>query len=166
MKRLFPIGIVLASLLGVGLALPGLAQAQEAPKDMVAFSLVVTGKDDPAASYTLPLDPPVYVFKMPGKGEGDPIGKVTIIEQGTVQLGMDGKGLFAEVTTVVLGDGGDAIFMTRKKGLPQRGETAFLITGGKGRFKHAAGSGMMTAVYNEATEEFACTFQGLISAPK
>jgi hypothetical protein len=159
------LSLALTALFAAALALPSAAQVQEVPKDMVAFKLVTTAKDDPAASYLLPLDPPIYVFKSVGGGEAAPFGKVTATEQGLEQQGVDGKGLWAEVNGTWIGEGGDAVSF-KYKVLARPMEAGFLIIGGKGRFKDARGSGRMAFTFNEGTGEFTCTFEGFISAPK
>jgi hypothetical protein len=159
------LSLALTALFAAGLALSGTAQAQEVPKDMVQFKLVTTAKDDPAASYLLPLDPPIYVFKSVGRGEAAPFGKITATEQGLEQHGVDDKPLWAEVNGTWIGEGGDAVSF-KYRALPRPMEAAFLIIGGKGRFKDARGSGLMSFTFNEGTGEFTCTFEGFVSAPK
>jgi hypothetical protein len=157
-------GLTLTALFAA-LALPGAAPAQELPKDMVQFKLMTTIKDDPAASYLLELDQPIYVFKSVGRGEAAPFGKVTATEQGLEQLGVDGKSLWAEVNGTWIGEGGDSVSF-KYRVLPRLREAGFLITGGKGRFKDARGSGQMSFTVNEGTGEFTCTFEGFITAPR
>ena len=78
---------------------------------------------------------------------------------------MDGKGLWAEVNGTWIGEGGDSVSF-KYRVLPRLREAGFLITGGKGRFKEARGSGQMSFTFNEGTGEFTCTFEGFITAPR
>jgi hypothetical protein len=164
MKRMrCPISLALTTLLAVGLAAP--LAAQQTPTDMVAFKVVSTVKQDDAATYVIPLDPPLVSIKLVGGGDAAPIGKFTAIENPLVRQGVDGNGLWTEAVGVFTGANGDAIFY-QYKGVVPRFVAGFVITGGKGRFKGATGSGVMTFGPTANAGEFTCSFDGVISAPK
>jgi hypothetical protein len=132
---------------------------------MVAFKIVMSSKEDAAAGYLLPLEPPLGVYKMVGSGEAAPFGPVTAVEHGFSQRGLDGKELWYEAIGVFSGANGDAVFFTYR-GVSQTPEATLVITGGKGRFLGARGTGIMTAVPGAAAGDWTCTFSGTISAPK
>ncbi len=147
----------------VGLTVPALAA--EPPKGMVAFTIPSRVQPDPAASYPIPLDPPLMTIKLTGGGDAAPIGKFTTIEQPMLRMGVDGSGLWTEAVGVFSGENGDTITY-QYKGLIPRQEAAFVITGGTGRFKGATGSGSMTWADDAKTPGYlVCTFVGFISEP-
>jgi hypothetical protein len=160
-------GSVLALSMALGLVLPVIAQAQQPNKDMVPFKVVVKSKEDAAATFILPLDPPLISFKMTGAGEGTPIGPITHLEAGQMQMGVDEKPISGQVIAVMSAANGDAIFL-KWAGLSNRTpeEYAFVVTGGRGRFKGATGSGKMTGTPGATPGEFTCDFDGIISAPR
>lgn len=159
------LGFALAALFAAALALPGAAQAQEAPKDMVAFKIVVTSKEDPAATYRIPYDPPLQVAKLTGNGEGTPIGPVTFVEHVLGRLAPDGSFHWWDGIGAFTAANGDAIFFAYR-GMFDGAKTALFITGGQGRFRGATGSGTMTWAVTATPGEGICTFEGMISAPK
>ena len=157
------LSLALTLLTLVGLTVPALAA--EPPKGMVAFTIPSRVQPDAAASYPIPLDPPLLTMKLVGGGDAAPIGKFATIEQPMIRLGVDGNGLWTEAVGVFTGENGDAITY-EYKGLVPRQEAAFVITGGKGRFKGATGSGRMTFAEDAKTPGyFVCTFVGFISEP-
>jgi hypothetical protein len=157
------LSLALTLLTLVSLAVPALAA--DPPKGMVAFTLPSRVQPDPAATYTVPLDPPLMTIKLVGGGDAAPIGKFSTIEQPMIRLGVDGNGLWTEAVGVLTGENGDTITY-QYKGLVPLHEAAFVITGGIGRFKGATGSGRMTWADDTTTPGFlVCTFVGFISAP-
>jgi hypothetical protein len=155
----------LTVLFTAALALPGVAQAQEQPKDMVAFKIVVNSTEDPAGGYKIPHDPPIQVAKLTGKGEGTPIGAVTAIEHAIARVAPDGTWHWWDAFGALTAANGDAIFFAYR-GLMDGQKTALFITGGQGRFRGATGHGTMTWAAGSATGEVVCTFEGMISAPR
>jgi hypothetical protein len=149
----------------LGATLSSVVQAQEPPKDTVALNVVQKVKHDPASEYMLPLDPPVGFLQSVGTAEGAPIGAVTVVESKRDQFGVDGKILFYEGTGIWTAANGDAIFYSFL-GLGSENTEVFLITGGKGRFKGATGSGGATYTANADFTEFTITWVGFVSAPK
>jgi hypothetical protein len=157
------LSLALTLLTLVGVAVPAIAA--EPPKGMVAFTIPSRVQPDAAASYPVPLDPPLMSIKLVGGGEAAPIGKFTTIEQPMVRLGVDGNELWTEAVGVFTGENGDAITYQYKGVVPIR-EAAFIITGGRGRFKGATGSGRMSWAEDATTPGYlVCTFVGFISEP-
>jgi hypothetical protein len=152
--------VTLLALMGVSTA----AQAQTAPKDMVPFKMVAATKLD-AASFTLILDHPVVYGKFVGTVEGSPLGLATAIQTDRTHVGVDGTRLWFEGQSAWTAANGDAVYFTYV-GLPYLTAGAFVITGGKGRFQGATGSGVYTYTRNVERTVFVATFDGYISAPK
>src|SRR5947209_8745333 len=95
MKRMSGrMSLALTLLTLVGLTVPALAA--EPPKGMVAFTIPSRVQQDAAASYTIPLEPPLLNWKLVGGGEAAPIGKFTTIENPMIRLGVDGSMLWSE----------------------------------------------------------------------
>jgi hypothetical protein len=164
MKRMSGrLSLALTLLTLVGLTTP--ARAADPPKGFVAFTIPSRVQPDSAATYTVPLDPPLLTMKLVGGGDAAPIGKFTTIEQPMLRMGVDGNGLWTEAVGVLTGENGDTITY-QYKGLVPRQEAAFVITGGTGRFKGATGSGRMTWADDTTSPGFlVCTFVGFISEP-
>jgi hypothetical protein len=140
-------------------------QAQTPPRDMVALRVVETQKVDAAASFTLSLTYPVMYEKYVGTAEGSPMGAVTAIGTDRTYVGVDGSLLWYEGENEWTAANGDAIYSTYV-GLVDPAKGAFVITGGKGRFQGATGSGMFTYTWNPDQMVFVTTYDGFISAPK
>jgi hypothetical protein len=149
----------------LGMTLSSVVQAQTPPKDMVALTVVEKVTHDPASEYTLALDPPVGFLQSVGTAEGAPIGKVSVVESKRDQFGVDGTLLYYEGTGIWTAANGDAIFYSFL-GLGSGKTEAFVITGGRGRFKGATGSGGATYEANAAFTEFTITWIGFVSTPK
>lgn len=164
MKRMSSrLSLALTLLTVLGLTFPALAQTP--PQNMVAFKVASKVTVDPAATYVIPLEPPLLYAKLTGGGEAAPIGAFTTIESPQIRLGVDGAELWTDALGVFTGSNGDAIFY-HYKGVVPRQEATFVITGGKGRFLGATGSGTMTWAKTANEGGFICTFDGVISAPK
>src|ERR1044071_1919045 len=128
MKRMsgrFSLALTLLTL--ASLAVPALAAAP--PKGMMAFTAASRVQPDSAATYPIPLVPPLMTIKLVGGGEAAPIGQFTTIEQPMLRFGVDGSGLWTEAVGVFTGQNGDSITY-EYKGLIPRQEAAFAITGG------------------------------------
>jgi hypothetical protein len=150
--------VALTILALVGLALP--AVAQQAPKDMVPLKFVVTGTFP--TPFVVPVEPPIWILNVSGwTGEAEGIGPITYVESSTAQLGVDGALLsINNATAVITAANGDAIFL-RFSGLVRSTgcDHQFVVTGGKGRFAGATGSGKATGDLK------ALTFEGMVSKP-
>jgi hypothetical protein len=163
-QRFHPLGVATTLVAALALTLGGTARAQQPPKDTVALKVVVNTKIDAAGSYVIPYDPPLEFDKLVGKADGTPIGPCDSIEHDYYQVGVDGSPLWTDAVGAWTAANGDAIFFSYK-GLGDPPKTTFIITGGKGRFKGASGSGVMTYAMTGA-DTAVCTFVGFISAPK
>jgi hypothetical protein len=154
--------VTLLALLGCSTA----AQAQTPPKDMVPLKMVKALKKlDAAASFTLPMTFPVVYTKLVGTVDGSPLGPATAIGTDRTYVGVDGKELWYEGEGAWTAANGDAIFFTYV-GLVDPPKAGFVITGGKGRFQGATGSGVFTYTVNATGTEFETTYEGFISAPR
>jgi hypothetical protein len=143
--------------------------AEQAANDFVPFK--VTGKGT-FSGMMIPLSPPVFSTHVQLKGETSGLGAFTASEVHTGNAGVDG--LFKSVTDgkgAMVGATGDALYFTWSGLLHTSakgeitGEGAFLITGGKGKYCGAAGSGSLTTHPNGATGELTFEWDGLIQMP-
>jgi hypothetical protein len=148
----------------LGFALTGAAQAQQT-QDMVEFKLVLNSTVNTAATFVVPLDLPRASVKVDFTGEGTHIGKVNGFEHALIQQGPDGKDVSVDTIGVVNGSNGDALFYAFRM-LGHSGEGGFVITGGRGRFKGATGSGIIRAAAGPSPGTLVCTLEGKITAPK
>jgi hypothetical protein len=147
------------------LRLSSAVQAQEPPKDMVALKVVEKTKVDAAASFTLSVDPPVDFTKYVGTTDGSPIGAATAVTTDRTQIGVDGTELWYEGAGSWTAANGDAIYFTYV-GLVDPAKAGFVITGGKGRFQGASGSGVFTYTESDDGAAYVTTYVGFVSAPK
>jgi hypothetical protein len=113
-------------------------------------------------SLTLPLDLPIVTQLVTGAGQSDLLGKFTVAAHRTVQLGLNGEQLGAGANPgVFTAENGDALYWATDQRVG-----GFMITGGKGRFCGAAGSGNVTGTPNPSTGEITFAWDGMILAPK
>ena len=79
-----------------------------------------------------------------------------------VQLGLNGEQLGAGANPgVFTADNGDALYW-----ITDQAVGSFVITGGKGRFCGAAGTGTATGTPNPATGEITFAWDGMIQVPQ
>jgi hypothetical protein len=92
----------------------------------------------------------------------------------TAPLGVDGIPKVADGIGVVTGSNGDALFFTWS-GLVRpaatagilMGENAFLVIGGRGRFRGASGSGTFNYVFDTVDKKaVTASMDGMIAIPK
>lgn len=149
MKRLLSgAGLALAAVLLLSTALP--AVAQQAPRDQVPFRLTLTGPLN-IPDWVLPLSPPILFARHTAAGEAAGLGKFNYLDEVAVQLGVDENPLsMNNGIGVLMAENGDAIFLAfsgpvRSTADPNvfAPETTFTVTGGKGRFLGATGSGVL-----------------------
>jgi hypothetical protein len=141
------------------------AGAAEAARDTMPLKFSVHSTVDLAATYTIPLDPPLTSQKLTGVGESALTGKFTTLEHVFAQHGVDDQVIAEDVVGALTTAGGDVLFYT-VRGLTQSVDYVFTITGGKGRFRGASGSGVMKPEFGPVPEEFTCHFEGTISIPR
>jgi hypothetical protein len=163
------IRLTLAVLALLGLIVPAGAQA---PQDQVPFKVTGAG---PTESFVIPVGPPVLSWKdsIP-TGDAPLLGQFTYVDHTIVHLGVDGKpvsctdgiGAFSAAN----GDGVFLSFSGLIRPSSQAGllhsEGVYTITGGKGRFAGAAGSGVVTMEIDPAKNMVTASWDGTISRPK
>jgi hypothetical protein len=162
MKRFrYSVSLALTALALLGIAVPG--EAQQPPQDLVPFKATFTVRFQ---STPVPVNPPMIAQAVSGAGQADLIGQITVTAQRTVQLGVDGQPLWSGANPgVFTAANGDAIFWATNGVVGAPG--AFLITGGKGRFAGAAGSGAIPSVVTDPTKgETTFSWVGMITRPK
>jgi hypothetical protein len=158
---------------------PTLAAAAQQPTPMVAFKATMEGQ---YRGLVIPLPALIVSEQLTCKGQADLLGPITSAEHHFVHLSVDGK--LASVTdgiAVLAAPNGDALFITYSglaKGDPAvtgetgRQELAFTVTGGRGRFAGATGSGVIRDVlFRQGPREqplftVTRTLEGVVSAPK
>jgi hypothetical protein len=163
------IGLMLMTLVGLGVACQGIARAQQLPKDALAFKAEVSG------SFTglppVPTEPPVIAWWMSLKGRSDLMGgEITFVDTHYWQMGIDGTPATAtSLGGVFTSASGDALFVVwdavpRPDGVVG-GYGRFVVRGGRGRFAGASGSGTMLSVLKGPTE-VTQIYEGSLVLPK
>jgi hypothetical protein len=159
--------LLMSSALAAG---PAPAQAQQPGDERVAFRATVGGPVAPF--FMLPFDPPIAVASNTATGESDLLGAVSFAVYGCVHFGADGlPKRETDGLGVFSAEGGDAIFLNFS-GLIRATETGFLgeqfftITGGKGRFLGATGSGPWIGRLDAKTNEVILQIERTVSRPK
>jgi len=119
-------------------------------------------------------NPPISSVEETGTGEATPLGQFTWVGHLMAHLGVDGiptRG--TNGIGVLTAANGDALFVTfddlsRPSSKPGVAlfEGAFTITGGKGRFTGAVGSGFARFEVTPGKGEVAVSWEGTVSAPK
>jgi hypothetical protein len=154
------VGTAAAALAAVGLA--GSADAQAPSADRIPFQATLTNRFQ---STPLPLSPAMVSQAVSGTGRSDLLGEFTIVAHRTVQMGVDGQFLWSSAEGVFTTASGDALYW-RTNGLAGQ-PAAFIITGGRGRFRGAAGSGAIPQILvDPATGDATLTWEGTLSLPK
>jgi hypothetical protein len=159
-------GLVLAAIAGMSLAAPAFAQA---PKDQVAFKATVGPYLGDV--HMVPLSPPIAYARQNTKGEATLLGPFTYLGSHNLQFGVDG-------IPISVGDGigaltaanGDALFISftgllRVTATGLAAESSYVVTGGRGRFAGATGSGVARSSAN-SKNEISMVLEGTVSAPK
>jgi hypothetical protein len=170
MKRLIHLTrVALAALALPGLALP--CGAQQSSLDLVPFKAVMkSGLQPPVAR--IPGTTPLAVFIINLKGEADFLGPVDAIMLHPLQSGVDGKLLGVnDARGALTAANGDEIYFTyhgtmQPTATGAAGEFAFVVSGGKGRFAGATGSGFMKGVIDAPQNTGTMTIEAIISRPK
>ncbi len=161
----------ISALAGSTLALLALALAAvaQAPTDQVPFTATVGPYVGDV--FVVPVSPPIASARTNAKGEATLLGPVTYLDLHTIRLGVDGGPLSFDGIGVMTAANGDALFITRS-GLSRAtatgvtGEFGYIVTGGRGRFTGATGSGVGRSVLDRSKNEATVVFEGTISAPK
>jgi hypothetical protein len=139
--------------------------------DQVPFQVAGQGV---AEQFVIPVDPPIVSVKLSSRGQAPPLGAFTYIDHHLVHLGADGKPVsFSDAIGVFTAANGDAVFATHS-GLVRPTltpgvaafEGAFVVTGGRGAFAGATGSGDFSGLADLARGEVTYSFDGTISRPR
>jgi hypothetical protein len=156
-----------AAVAAVGLAGPAAA----ATPDPVPFKATSKHSISQVTMFTIPVDPPRVVETFTTKGTASLLGDMTFAEHHVARL--DEKGVPRSITDgigVFTAANGDAIFASHHSllRLAEPGflaEGAFTITGGRGSYCGAVGSGRVSAVVDIATGEITFNWDGMIQMP-
>jgi hypothetical protein len=157
---------VLALVALVLLASVTAAQSQQVPQDLVTFKATIGGPLLPG--FTIPTEPPMVSDDQTTSGQASEIGQVTFFEHSVAHLGPEGRAVFvSNGIGALVAANGDAIFL-KFSGLvrPTGAEFGYTVTGGRGRFSGATGSGTILCVRNREKMEQSRTFEGVISRPR
>jgi hypothetical protein len=141
------------------------AGAQEPERETVPLKFSVRSKVDLAATFKIPMDPPLISQKLTGVGQAPLLGNFTTVEHVFIYADQDGNALMEDVVGALSNEQRDYLFYT-VRGISQKLEYAFTITGGKGRFRGASGSGIMKPEMSDDPNQFTCHFEGTISIAK
>jgi hypothetical protein len=156
--------LALAAILLAGLARPGTTQAQQPGKEFVEFKATFKTRN---GSFPILADPPLLSWENALAGEASFLGPFTGHAHAIIHMGVDGAPLFInDGVLAFVAANGDAIYQRWAIVFPA-GTGAWTITGGKGRFAGATGSGTFTAVVDPAKpDEATITEVGVLSAPR
>jgi hypothetical protein len=165
----FPTRLAPAALALLGLAVP--CGAQQPSQDLVPFKAVVkSGLNTPVA--VIPGTTPLSVSILQMTGEADYLGPVNYIELHPAQVGVDGKA-FGVINAVgaLTAASGDEIYFTyhgvvHPTATGADAEFAFTVTGGKGRFAGAIGSGFVRGGVDAPQKTVTIAIDAMISRPK
>ena len=166
------IGPALMALALLGLGVPSAAQAQEPAKDLVAFKATLTGFPNVVQ---IPREPAVLSVHLSLTGQSDLLGSITWIEHHYTRVGVDGIARSPTGIAVLTAANGDALFIDwfGQANPPTNagiitGESNFYVTGGRGRFLGAIGSGVLRFVLDPADQKTGLSWsvEGMVSRPK
>jgi hypothetical protein len=169
-RRMVLLRAALTVLVPLGLALP--ASAQSLPKDQVPFKASFKGKFQ--ALLTVEAPPISGSLHETATGQATPLGEFKWAAHLRVYGGVDGTDAFliGEAGSFIAANG-DAITVTyvvlpRDLSNPEIGvyEGAWVVTGGRGRYAGATGSGTVRFEVKFAPGEVSTTWTGSVSAPK
>jgi hypothetical protein len=165
------IGPPLTAFILLALAIP--AWAQQTPKDLVPFKATAVAPLTQVGGVLLPSDPPIGVTTASGTGQSDLVGSFTYAQFHIAHYDLDGiPKAVTQAHEVMTAANGDAIFLewsglVRPDAKGFTGESAFAITGGRGRFQGAVGSGQLSILVDVADKkQVTYTWEGTISRPK
>jgi hypothetical protein len=166
--RIFTLFLALAVLLLTAAA----AQAQTPTQDRVPMKGSVTGVGD---SFLIPFDPPIRSGRSTGAGQVELQGQtfaITWIGLGITTLGVDGTPLSTDGLNVFTYPEGSAAFVrtialirpSSKQGYLAY-EGTWTLTGGRGMFLGATGSGTWGGELEIATGKTTASWQGVNTMP-
>jgi hypothetical protein len=163
--RIFTLCLTLAALTLAPMA----AQAQTTAKDLVPMKGTVTS-DEGGGSFLIPFDPPILVGWGTSKGQAELLGQtfaVTHVGYSVTTLGVAGTPLSTDGLNVFTYPDGSAAFV-RTIGIIRPSSTAgflttegtWTMTGGRGMFLGASGSGIWSSEREIATGKSTASWQG------
>jgi hypothetical protein len=165
-----PVRFALAALVLLGLAAPG--GAQQSAQDLVPFKALVKQSPLNTPVAIIPGTTPLAVSILQMTGQADFLGPVNYIELHPAQVGVDGKGYGVNNAVGALtGANGDEIYFTyhgvvHPTATGAEAEFAFTVTGGKGRFAGAIGSGLVKGGVDRPNNTVTIAIDAMISRPK
>lgn len=164
-RSMFSARLALTALAALGLALPGVAQ--QPSTNRVALKASLSGPLTPR--FVIPLELEIRLGTFTAEGTSELLGAVKFVEANTVQIGAEGKGIsVTDGKGVLTAANGDALFISYSGLVLPSGtaaELAYVITGGRGRFLGATGSGMIHCVTDAGQQKLTREFEGSVSAP-
>jgi hypothetical protein len=162
--------LVLAAVAALSLTISAAAQAQQPPKDALAFKAEVSGSF--STNPPVPTEPPIITAWMSLKGRSDLLGgEISFVDTHYWQMGIDGNPQTAtSLGGVFTGPSGDALFIVWDAVIPRPdgvvgGYGRFLVRGGRGKFAGASGSGTMISAL-PGTNQVTQVYEGAILLPK
>jgi hypothetical protein len=121
----------------------------------------------------VPLEPTLLSGRPSLSGQSALLGQVAYIDDHEGRVGIDGNPVFANGRGVLTGANGDALFVTWVQlfGPPTatgavEGTGAFVVTGGKGNYCGAGGSGSLRILFDPAAKQVTFTYEGMVATPK
>jgi hypothetical protein len=165
-----PVRLVLTALVLLVLAPPG--GAQQSTQDLVPFKAVVQQSPLNTPVAIIPGNTPLSVSILKMTGQADFMGAVTYIELHPAQVGVDGKGFGVNNAVGALtAANGDELYLTyhgvvHPTATGADAEFALTITGGKGRFAGAIGSGFVKGGVDRPNNTVTIAIDAMISRPK
>lgn len=143
------------------------------PEDHVPFKAKMVTPLSNVLNAVVPLSPPVLPCIMSGTGESDLLGEFTYVDYHLAKYGADGQlNAVTDGVGVMTATNGDAIFLTwsgliRPTPMGITSEDVFIITGGRGRFLGASGSGVINTEADFVERKVTCfCWEGTVSAPR
>jgi hypothetical protein len=159
---------LIAAAIALALSFPVVAQAQQPARDTLAFKANTAGVAD---VFLVPVEPPVGNGRLNFKGTSDLLGgAITLIDSHYGHLAVDGTFLRStDGVAAFIAANGDAIHI-QWSGAARLSDKAgiynfaggFTVTGGKGRFTGATGSGIMNSVVNFNTLQVDQVWEGVV----
>lgn len=165
-----PVLLTMLPIVGLG----RVAGAQEPPREQVPMTMSLT-IPWPQPRHAIPLSPPITVGLNTARGEHELLGSYTLQEHALVRFDTDG-GQPVSITdgfAALTGENGDAIFIAWSARYLQPTEPyevviegIYTVTGGRGRYLGATGSGVIRRLFDVDTELFIGTLEGTVSRLK
>jgi hypothetical protein len=136
----------------------------------VAFKATLNGSVP--EQFEIPVDPPIFSQNETGSGQADLLGAFQWTGHAMQSAGPDFRTprLLSDGIGAMTAANGDALFFRYSgKVIPgidsQHRELAFVITGGKGKFRGATGSGLFTDTVDFSMSKLSRTVEGTIVVP-